>query len=198
MINRTTNMTEDQHSDQRYIQGLLENDRYLVQEIYEKFAPKVVAFVKSNQGDESSASDLIQDTLIVIYRQAQDKGLLLTCPFEAYFLLLCKRRWWNQLKSRKTEVTIEDETLSINEGQDELVSLSEVHEAKCTLFEKKFEALGDKCKELLRLSLKLDSMKEVAEKLGVSYAYARKKKSTCMGSLTEMVRTSDEYKNLNT
>jgi adenine/guanine phosphoribosyltransferase-like PRPP-binding protein len=39
-------------------------------------------------------------------------------------------------------------------------------------------------------------MEEVAQKLGITYAYARKKKSLCIGELTRMVRESSEFKNL--
>ena len=39
-------------------------------------------------------------------------------------------------------------------------------------------------------------MEEVAEFLGVTYGYARKKKSQCMGKLTQLVKNSNEFQQL--
>jgi len=110
------------HEDQKYIEGLLGNNSFVIQAIYNKFAPKVISYIKSNSGDEDSAKDIIQEVLITIYHQAKEKNLQLTCPFDAYFFLLCKRKWLNELKkTNKKEVTINEETLSKNDSALELV-----------------------------------------------------------------------------
>ena len=59
-----------------------------------------------------------------------------------------------------------------------------------------FQKLGQACKDLLTATFKIKSMEKVAESLGVTYAYARKKKSLCIGKLTKMVQESPRYKNL--
>lgn len=186
------------HSDQRYIEALLHNDSAVIREIYEKFSGKVVAFIKKNSGDENDARDVIQETLIVIYRQAFEKKLVLTCPFDAYFFLLCKRRWWNKLKNTdRQEVTIEEDLASVDGQSEQTADSTELYELKSKLLTDKLNALSEKCRELIKLTMQTDSMKAVAEKLGVTYAYVRKKKSLCMGHLTELVRESKEFKNLN-
>ena len=88
------------HEDQKYIDGLVQNNAFVIQTIYDKFAPKVINYIKQNSGDVANAKDVIQETIITIYHQATEKGLQLTCPFDAYFFLLCKRKWLNQLKKR--------------------------------------------------------------------------------------------------
>jgi len=186
------------HIDQRYVDALLNNDSRLIREIYENWAGKVVAYVKKNNGTEADARDIIQETLIVIYRQAAEKQLQLTCPFEAYFFLLCKRRWLNHLKEKGLErVTIDEDLTSIDRADEQLADSTEHFELKNDIIKKQFEALSDKCRELINMTMEIKSMKTVAEKLNVSYAYVRKKKSLCMGKLTELVRQSKEYKNLN-
>lgn len=186
------------HSDQRYIEALLENDSTVIREIYEKFSGKVISFIKKNNGDESDARDVIQETLIVIYRQAFEKKLVLTCPFDAYFFLLCKRRWWNRLKNTDyKEVTIEEDLTSVDRQSEQVADSTEQYELKSQILTDKLKELSEKCRELIKLTMQIDSMKAVAEKLGVTYAYVRKKKSMCMGNLTRLVRESKEYKNLN-
>lgn len=183
------------HADQRYIQALLTNDGAVLTEIYRKFSGKVVSYIKKNSGDQEDARDVIQETLITLYQQARDKKLVLTCPFDAYFFLLCKRRWLNKLKTKKG-VTIDETASSIPDESTDLVLETELFESKNRLFESKLRELGDKCQEVLRWSFKLPSMEEVAAKLNVSYAYVRKKKSLCLGQLTELIRQSSEYKKL--
>ncbi len=185
------------HPDQKYIEALLKNDTILLSEIYEKFAPKVVGYIKKNSGDDSRAQDIIQETLITIYKQAKEKELKLTCPFDAYFFLLCKRKWLNELKkSSQKEVTINEEVVSINDESVRFAEETEIFNAKHELFTEMFDQLGKACKELLKVTFTIKSMEEVAQKLGQSYAYVRKKKSLCIGQLTQLVQNAPKFNRL--
>jgi RNA polymerase sigma factor (sigma-70 family) len=186
---------KEPHADQRYIIAIRENNHALIREIYKKFSGKVVSYICRNSGDADEARDIIQETLITIYQQAKENQLLITCPFDAYFFLLCKRKWLNKLKLKKG-VTINEDVLSIHDDSIQSVLETEHFELKNELFDQKFSELGDKCRELLKLSFKLSSMEEVAAILKVTYAYARKKKSLCMGQLTELIQQSSAYKAL--
>ncbi|GAA3601405.1 sigma-70 family RNA polymerase sigma factor [Flavivirga amylovorans] len=186
------------HEDQKYIDGLLKNNSFIIQAIYDKFVPKVVNYIKQNSGDSDKAQDIIQDTLITIYNQASEKKLQLTCPFDAYFFLLCKRKWLNELKkSSNKEVTINEAVLSKGDEAQELAFETSVFGEKQALFTEMFQKLGTACKDLLTATFKIKSMEEVAKSLGVTYAYARKKKSLCIGKLTELVQKSPKFNQLN-
>ena len=186
------------HEDQKYIDGLLQNNSFIIEAIYDKFVPKVINYIKQNSGDSDQAQDIIQDTLITIYNQASEKKLELTCPFDAYFFLLCKRKWLNELKkSSNKEVTIKEELLYKGEEAQELAFETDVFGEKEALFTEMFNKLGTACKDLLTATFKIKSMEEVAESLGVTYAYARKKKSLCIGKLTELVQESPKFNLLN-
>lgn len=191
-------MKSKPHADHIYIEALLNNDSRILSKIYEKFSFKIISYVKKNNGNSDDAQDIIQETLVTIYHQAKEKGLILTCPFDAYFYLLCKRRWLNELKKRGSKrVTILEDVTSITEAQEQQVEETEMYEQQHRLFESKFKELGDKCRELLKTTFKIKSMEKVAEVLGVSYGYARKKKSQCMGQLTRLVKDSAEFQQLN-
>lgn len=186
------------HPDQMYIDGLVLNNSTVIREIYKKFVPKVKNYIRTNSGDDDQAQDVIQEVLITIFNQAKTNGLQLTCPFDAYFFLLCKRRWLNEIKkSSNKEVTLQDENVSIDESVQEMTFQTEVFDEKQSLFDEMFQKLGDKCKELLQLSFVTKTMEEVAEKLKVTYGYVRKKKSLCTGQLTEMIQQSARFKSVN-
>ncbi|MBC7640939.1 MAG: sigma-70 family RNA polymerase sigma factor [Flavobacterium sp.] len=192
-------MANNIHPDQMYIDGLANNNSAVINSIYKKFVPKVIYYIKTNSGNEEKAQDVVQEIMILLFNQAKANKLYLTCPFDAYFFLLCKRKWLNELKklSNKT-VTISDDYTSIDESEQQMVEQTEVFEKKQSLFDSMFSKLGDKCQELLRLSFTTKSMEEVAEKLNVTYGYVRKKKSLCVGQLTALVQETYSCKNLKT
>lgn len=185
------------HPDQVYIKALLENDTLMIQEIYKKFSSKVIGYVIKNSGSRAQALDLIQECLMIVYDQAKTKDLQLTCPFDAYFFLICKRKWWNILKKKGLQkVTIEEERLSIVDESHNQAEESLQYEAQRNLYLEALEKIGDSCKQLIKLSLLIKSMQEVADKLDISYAYARKRKSVCMAKLMELIQGDPMYKQL--
>lgn len=191
MINSVINI------DQVYIEGLASNNSAVIQSIYKKFVPKIVSYIKNNSGDEDQAKDVIQEILILLFNQAKANKLQLTCPFDAYFFLLCKRKWLNELKKTSNQgVTITDDFVSNYKPTEEMVAQTEVFEEKQELFDLMFKKLGDKCQEVLKLSFTLKSMEEVAEKLQVTYGYARKKKSLCAGQLTQWIQEHSRFQSL--
>lgn len=185
------------HPDQMYIEGLANNDSAIIQSIYKKFIPKVVSYIRNNSGDEDQAQDVVQEIMILLFNQAKAKKLQLSCPFDAYFFLLCKRKWLNELKKSSSKgVTIDEDFLSVNEPTAEMVSQTEIFDEKQQLFDTMFQKLGEKCQELLKLSFTIKSMEEVAEKLQVTYGYVRKKKSLCTGQLAQWIQESSRFKSL--
>jgi RNA polymerase sigma factor (sigma-70 family) len=187
------------HPDQIYIDALANNDSAIIQSIYKKFVPKVVSYIRNNSGDNDQAQDVVQEVMIVLFNQAKAKKLQLTCPFDAYFFLLCKRKWLNEIKKSSNKgVTMDDDLPSNNELTDEMVTETEMFDEKQQLFDTIFQKLGDKCQELLKLSFAIKSMEEVAKKLNVSYGYVRKKKSLCVGQLTQWIQETNRFKSLKT
>jgi len=192
-------MDKKAHQDQKYIIALLNNDGRILNELYTKYSGKIIGYVTKNNGTFDDAQDVIQETLITIYHQAKEKGLVLTCPFDAYFYLLCKRKWLNVLNKKGIKaVTILEEITSVTDEQQVLADETALFEKRTSLFEEKLIELGGKCKELLDLAFKVKKMEKVANLLGVTYGYARKKKSECLGKLTKMIKNSSSYNTLTT
>ena len=136
------------HPDQIYIDALANNDSAIIQSIYKKFVPKVVSYIRNNSGDNDQAQDVVQEVMIVLFNQAKAKKLQLTCPFDAYFFLLCKRKWLNEIKKSSNKgVTMDDDLPSNNELTDEMVTETEMFDEKQQLFDTIFQKLGDKCQE---------------------------------------------------
>lgn len=179
------------HTDQRYITGLLQNDTALVREIYSRFAGKVKSHILQNSGSDADAADIFQESLIDIFQQAQYKGLQLTCPFESFLLLVCKRKWLNELKKRGRQGVTKDidDVFTLGEDVFALAEQLQLQEANASLFMAMFQQLGDRCREIINKCLGTKQQDEVATDLGVSYAYLRKKKSECTAELIKLIKT---------
>jgi RNA polymerase sigma factor (sigma-70 family) len=184
------------HIDQRYIKGLLNNDTTLINEIYSKYSGKVAGMIVANNGSQDDASDIFQEALVDIYKKAATGNFILTCPFEALLIIICKNKWITILEKNKRQgVTFKDPE-GYSYGTDTFKETEQVtqYNERRNLLEAKFTELGEGCRELLQHSWGGKAMDEVAQLLKVTYAYVRKKKSECMGKLTELIKKSSDYK----
>lgn len=183
-------MIKSTHPDQRYLIALINNDASVINDIYKKCAGKVKSYILFNNGSIDDAEDIFQESLVDIYNQAKYKDLQLSCPFEPFLLMVCKRKWLNQIKKKSIlpVTNSEDGLLHISEDTFKQAELLEEQNEQSEIFLKAFEKLGDRCKEIIKWSMTGEAQEKVAETLGVTYGYLRKKKSECMASLVKMVQ----------
>lgn len=161
-----------------------------MRDIYTKYAGKIRHYILANNGTEDDAADIFQEALIDIYNQAQHKQLQLTCPFEPFLLLICKRKWLNLLKKRGREpVTKDAADVSIGEDVFALAEQMKQSDQRMQVFLQCFEKLGDACKAIIQKCLGGEDQELIATQLQVTYGYLRKKKSECMATLTKMIHS---------
>jgi len=155
--------------------------------------------ILNSNGTEDDAADIFQDALLSVYDRAKDGNFILTCPLDAFLYLICKNKWINELRKRKNaKVTITDaEGYNIGEDSFKLAEEFILQQQRKSFLLEKLEELGNTCRELLLLSWSEKSMNDVAGILNISYGYARKKKSDCIGKLIVLVKESREYNFLN-
>lgn len=191
-------MAKKIHKDQIYIQGLLTNDREIINEIYRLYADKVKRYVLANSGTIADAADIFQETLIDLYQQAKYKNLQLTCPFEPFLILVCKRKWLNHLKKKSNRmVTNQEENVLYNIGEDTFkeAEMVEKNRAEMDIYLKALDEMDEKCRTLIKETLSGEPQAEVAKRLNITYGFLRKKKSKCIASLIKLVKAkidSDE------
>lgn len=188
-----------QHPDQKYITALVENDTVVLDELYRKFSGKIKWMVLQNNGTETEASDIFQDALLSIYNKAKAGAFELTCPLEAFLYLICKNKWLNVLNKKKTHKVTNTDTDGFNYIGEDNFKLAEdcvLQQERSNLLMEKLAEMGESCKQVLKLSWSGISMDEVARKLNVTYAYARKKKSECMAKLIGLVKQSPKFNSL--
>lgn len=187
------------HTDQYLIDGLIQNNSAIINEIYKKYSPKIYNWIKQNNGDAEQAQDIFQEAIIAIYTKAKEQHFELTCPFDAFLFVIVRNKWFAYLKNNKKVVVTNDDTLeysitnAVTQDADKIMQYENQHK----LLMQKLEELHDGCKELLKLSWTGIGMEAVAEQLNVTYAYVRKKKSLCMAKLIESVKGCEMFHHLN-
>ena len=118
----------------------------------------------------------------------------LTCPFSAYLHAVCRNLWLTELKKRqRQEVTKQAVAISIDKQAEELALDTQLDQQRDRFFWQKLSSLGPSCQDIIKLAWKGLGMKEVAAQLNISYQYARKKKSECMGRLMKLVQEDPAY-----
>lgn len=186
------------HPDSRYIEALVNNNTALISEIYTRFADKITFMVTQNSGAEADAADVMQDALVAVYHKALSGNFLLTCPFEAFLYTICRNLWLMQLRKKSRNPVTNTGDAQYDKGTDIFKEAEAVinNNERRLLLEKKFDLLGEGCRKVLELAWSGKPLEEVASLLNNTYAYIRKKKSECMGRLSELIKQSPEYKTL--
>lgn len=178
------------HKDQIYIQYLKENNHSGIQLIYNQYAKKIVTLIIQNSGTEDDGYDILQESLVDIYHMALERNFELTTSFESFLHLVCKRKWLNVLKKNKNlKVTNSEESLLYIEDH----SSAELEEMFSKIDRENrvmdvLNTMGQSCQEIIKRCLKEKHQEKIAESMGISYAYLRKKKSECMATLIAKVK----------
>ncbi len=180
------------HIDQIYIQYLKDNDSKGIQLIYNKYARQIVTLIQKNNGTEDDGYDMLQESLVDIYHMARERNFELTTNFGSFLALVCKRKWLNVLKkNQKIQVTKTSEDLFHIEDHsqyewEEMISKVDKENKVMNIL----DTLGKSCQEIIKRCLVEKHQEQIAESMGISYAYLRKKKSECMASLIQKIKQS--------
>jgi len=189
--NNTTQYSgnKTKHLDHQYIDALLEKNSVLIKEIYKRNAKPVTSMIKNMGGTTEDARGVFQEALMKLLKQAQS-GFILTCPLNAFLMLICKRIWLNKIKKNKKL----DDSGKLHDNIKSAVEDFWEREKKMTLYEKAFLMLTPKEQELWGLCWtindktgKLNTNKEVAKTLNLSPNYVARKKAVIKAKLKKLI-----------
>ncbi|NAS31136.1 sigma-70 family RNA polymerase sigma factor [Flavobacteriaceae bacterium R38] len=184
------------NKEEQLIQGILDGDSLILKEFYKKTYPGVRNYVLKNSGKEEDAEDVFQDALVLVYQKLKAKNLQLNCELSTYVHAVSKNIWLSKLR-RVKKVTYDGDLIDDTEILDKNV-IEEIEKSeRINIFRKHFLKLNDKCREVLGLFFDGNSMKVIAEKMGFTVSYTRKKKFECKKELLDMIEKDPMYQELN-
>lgn len=177
--------TKVQYTDSQFIDGLRNGNSEVLSTLYKKYYNIVLKFIVNNSGSEQAAQDIYQETVIVLYENAQKPDFQLSCQLQTYMYSIAKRLWLKQLKQNgKTFLFKEDEENEVADVNEDLHSHEE-KEKEIVKLNKSLEELGEPCASLMKdfYVLKLN-MEEIAEKFGYTNSdNAKNQKYKCLQRL---------------
>ena len=187
----TNTLQTKPNPDQIYLDGIRQNDRRILNSIYELFLPSIEKFVKSNNGTVDQAHDVFQDGLLVIYKKIKKEELEITTNFHSYLFAVCRFIWLRELtkKNRKNILLDEKETFIADVDVEQDIFRLE----KQNFFRSKLEQLPSDSKKVLKMFFNKKSMREIAAEMGYTVEYAKKKKYKAQLALVEAVKRDSRF-----
>jgi len=183
-----------EYTDSEIIDCLRKRQSYVVGYLSSRYMPMIRLMVTKMGGNADDASDIFQDGLIIMLEKLDDKDFVLTCRLKTYLYVICENLWKDLLDKRTAAenyfIRREDpvEEKDFTEQNDQAL-----HER---LFRSVFETLEPASKKILELYWQELSPQEIADKLGFTYGYVRKKKCEAQAELTEKVQRHPDYKRI--
>jgi RNA polymerase sigma factor (sigma-70 family) len=181
-------------SNEEIIDGLINNDRTIINTIYKTQYPIILGWIKKNSGSADDTDDIFHEAFIIVINKLRADGILLNCSFSTYLFSICKHLWFQELRKRSRVQLIDIQKYN-NLEYSELNN--ELEERKRQIFLKQISFLETKCRQLLLLYCKRKSLPEIMHIMGFrnTQAVADKKKN-CRKTLIKNLLNSKEYKEL--
>ena len=78
--------TKPQFTDDQFIDGLRSGNNEILSALYRKYYNIVLKFIVNNSGTEEAAQDIYQETVIVLYENAQKTEFSLNCQLPNLYI----------------------------------------------------------------------------------------------------------------
>ncbi|TAL73632.1 MAG: sigma-70 family RNA polymerase sigma factor [Bacteroidetes bacterium] len=183
-----------EYTDFEIIECLRNRQSYVVRYLSDRYIPMIRLMICQMGGTNEDAHDIFQDGLIIMLEKIDNKDFVLTCKFKTYLYCVCEYLWKAVLDKRRAAANYfmrKDEADS-EKDFTELID-REMYE---NIFRNVFETLDPVSKTILNLYWQEISPQEIADKLGYTYGYVRKKKSEAQSELTEKVKKHPGYRRI--
>ncbi len=174
-----------QYTDNDFIEGLRTGSNEVLNALYKKYYTIVLKLIVNNSGTEEAARDIYQETVIVLYENAQKPEFELHCQLQTYIYSVARRLWLKQLKKNgRTFLLKEDddsEMADVSEDMNEHAG----REEEIDKMNLSLASLGEPCATLIRdFYVHRLSMDQIAEKFGYTNAdNAKNQKYKCLQRL---------------
>lgn len=167
---------------------------YLVMEI----RSKIINHLCSQGANRAEAEDIFMDVVEAIFRKIRklQQPFFDDDKFEAYFTKACQWQWYNKYRQKKSNIQVTNEEFDLLSNRHSIEKeLLEVERSQFVW--RAFQQLGSICQKILSLFLiEKESHQEIAQQMGYSYQYAKKKKYRCFLRLVEIVQSTPLYNEL--
>lgn len=175
-------------NDQKILQCFKDGQREKAfRKLYQLY-PKIETLILSKGGQKQDASDVFQESLIILYRNLEKSNFKLTASFYTYLYSVSRYVWSDMQKqeSKMPSSTLNDIETTIVKTIDE--------EKQFQLAERAFSELGERCKKLLLLFYhKGMPFKDIAKMMQFSSEkIAKNQKYKCLSKARDIYKNNQQ------
>ena len=145
-------------------------------------------------GTPEDARDIFQEGLMIMLEKIDNKEFALTCKFKTYLYCVCENLWKSVLVKRQAAANYLVRRVEV-EDQKDITELMDSNLCR-EIFISVFDTLNPVSKKILTLYWEEMSPQEIADKLGYTYGYVRKKKCEAQAELTKKLKKHPDYKRI--
>ena len=175
-------------SDEQILSSIRKGDDSVLSYLYEKNLRMVMKYILQNNGSESDATTILQDTLVIFWEKARKEDFELKAKISTFLYAVAKKRWLQELNYRKKHTTLEqvNENPGDSDGIDEKVEENELS----GIVKNCMKQLSPICQQILTAFYYEDkSMQEISKSLGLANEdVAKSKKYQCKKELERLVK----------
>ena len=181
-------------SEKELLAAFLNADDKSVLFIYKTCLPSVSKYICRNGGSQDDARDVFQEALMALYKQAKESEFVLTASIKTYIFSICRYQWLKTLRKN-------DRLESLGEGFDlpdinnNIINHLEKAE-RFVILQDHISKFNNNNRKILELYFQKYSTAEIAEKLGLSKLYVKKKKFECKKQLTASLKMDLRYREI--
>lgn len=175
-------------SDRQFIQRIQENDRTALGEIYIKYEKQVFNYVKTHGGDDFDAEDMLQESIIVLWQNVNNRKFDLSSKLGTYIVAIAKNKWRAELRKRNKTINDELSENIMDDSDDQLDTM--LSQENINYVQEALDLIQPVCKHLLMLFyFEERSIEEITKILKFSNSNVTKsKKYQCKKSLETVLQ----------
>jgi RNA polymerase sigma factor (sigma-70 family) len=187
-------MTVKEYTDKEIIECLRNRQSYVVRYLSERYMPMIRLMVYQMGGSLEDAKDIFQDGLIIMLEKIDNVDFTLTCKFKTYLYCVCENMWKSVLVKRQAATNY----LQRRVQEDNDADFTELQDNKLyeNIFSDVLATLDPVSQKILKLYWQEMSPKEIADKLGYTYGYVRKKKCEGQAEFILKVKRHPDYRRI--
>lgn len=183
-----------EYTDNEIVECLRNRQSYVVRYLSDRYMPMIRLMVYQKGGSIEDAKDIFQDGLIIMLEKIDNNDFVLTCKFKTFLYCVCENLWVSVLDKRRVAKNYLNRRL--NEDFDNDFTELQDNTLYKNIFYNVFKTLDPTCQNILKLYWQELSPKEIADTLGYTYGYVRKKKCEGQAELISRVKEHPDYKSI--
>lgn len=170
-------------ADHKVIERIQQGDESMLIYLYKDHYTMIRNYVLKNSGDEGMVDDILQESVIAVWKNVNKKDFLLQSKLSTYVMAIAKNLWFKELK-KKTRFKLVDESEKLNEPSEE-----QKQNFDHSIIVQLVKEMDETCRKLLSYFY-FDELenKVIAEKLGFANTdTVKSKKYQCFKKLQARV-----------